>query len=270
MSRRCYLFPANQNNKGFTLIELVITIGIVAIIMIPIFTLFLNSIKTNAMGEDKIQATMAAQKYMEEVKSYSNIDEIQNKYSEGDFKVNVEKLKKYSSKESTENNDENTSKEYILEIIADENNITLDTENNDEIDKLFIKIDGPNLKFYYNDEFITNVGGYKPNRGFKYHEIQFMINRNLNIEILVEIHNKEGLQYEIYETEGEKINSDYVEGTTGKPQIINIYSQKKANKPMPDEDLALYEINITVTKNNKVLEYLTGYIRTINGDIQTP
>ncbi len=62
-----------KNNKGFTLVEIIITIAILSIIIIPIYSLFLTSAKANNMSVHKLNATMIAQSYMEELKAKETI-----------------------------------------------------------------------------------------------------------------------------------------------------------------------------------------------------
>ena len=58
-----------MNNKGFTLIELVVTIAIIMIISVPLTNMFLFSSKVNALGREEIDGISAAKKYMEELKT---------------------------------------------------------------------------------------------------------------------------------------------------------------------------------------------------------
>lgn len=55
--------------KALTLIEVVISLAILFIIMIPISTMAIQTVKMNKQAEDKQQATALAQKLMEKVKS---------------------------------------------------------------------------------------------------------------------------------------------------------------------------------------------------------
>lgn len=261
-----------RDNKGFTLLEIVITIGILGIIVIPIFSLFVNTAKTNAMAEDKIQATMIAQKYMEKIKSSKSIEEVSIS-KDGDFNVNIQKRDLYSSEGNSGNNGGNTQDKSIIKITADGEYFEFNLKDypKREVNSLLVRMDGRNLKFFYNDKSIEHIVGYKPDRGFKYHEIELKISSNINIEIFAEIHNKEGLQYDIYNIKEQKVSSNYIEGETGKPQIVKLYGQEgKDESPIEIGNIKLHEINIIVTKNNKELENLTGYVRTINGKILVP
>lgn len=59
----------SAKNKGFTLLELVISLALIAILIIPISNLVLGSVKINKAGEDKQQAGLKLQEVIENIKS---------------------------------------------------------------------------------------------------------------------------------------------------------------------------------------------------------
>ncbi|EOD01521.1 type IV pilus modification PilV family protein [Caldisalinibacter kiritimatiensis] len=63
-----------KNNKGFTLIEIVITIAIFSIIIVPLYSLFITAAKANNISANKLNATIIAQSYMEELKAIDTIE----------------------------------------------------------------------------------------------------------------------------------------------------------------------------------------------------
>lgn len=68
----------SAKNKGFTLLELVISLALIAILIIPISNLVLGSVKINKAGEDKQQAGLKLQEVIENIKSVDlpkNVDE---------------------------------------------------------------------------------------------------------------------------------------------------------------------------------------------------
>ena len=60
-----FLLKKNMNTKGFTLIELIITLAILAIVVGPISGYFLQGAKMNAMAKNKLIANQIAQRYIE-------------------------------------------------------------------------------------------------------------------------------------------------------------------------------------------------------------
>ena len=59
--------------KGFTLIELVISLTILSVIVIPLSTMFTQSLKTNSSAKVKIRANEVAQQIMERIKASSSL-----------------------------------------------------------------------------------------------------------------------------------------------------------------------------------------------------
>lgn len=69
-----YLFKLIKNNKGFSLLEAIITIAIVGIVFLPIAMIFNNSTKSSIDTKEQLIANELAQQYMEnlKVRSYSS------------------------------------------------------------------------------------------------------------------------------------------------------------------------------------------------------
>ena len=57
-----------QNNEGFSLIELIIAVVILAFVVAPILGAFVSSARTNGKSQRVLSATTAGQNIMEEVK----------------------------------------------------------------------------------------------------------------------------------------------------------------------------------------------------------
>ena len=64
-----------KTNKGFTLLELILSIAILSIIIVPISSMFINSIKTNNISNEKMQAIYASQTLMENIKALDEVSE---------------------------------------------------------------------------------------------------------------------------------------------------------------------------------------------------
>ncbi|MBP3475585.1 MAG: prepilin-type N-terminal cleavage/methylation domain-containing protein [Lachnospiraceae bacterium] len=78
-----------NKNAGFSLVELLIAITILAIIVIPLLNVFLTSNKLNIKSRQTLRATTMAQDIMEGLKAY-NIDELKEQFknpSEGFYVI---------------------------------------------------------------------------------------------------------------------------------------------------------------------------------------
>lgn len=64
-----------QNNGGFSLLEVILAMAILAILSIPLLSYFTQSMKYNAMTADKQHATNLAQEVMEDLKKQPQLVE---------------------------------------------------------------------------------------------------------------------------------------------------------------------------------------------------
>lgn len=58
------------NNKGFTLVEILVAATILALVLAPMASMFVTTAKVNAMAKEKQQATVVAQNVFEGIKNF--------------------------------------------------------------------------------------------------------------------------------------------------------------------------------------------------------
>ena len=63
----------NNKNRGFSLVEVIISVAIVVILIIPISNVGINAIKTNRKSEQRQKAKEIGQKYLEEFNVYDSM-----------------------------------------------------------------------------------------------------------------------------------------------------------------------------------------------------
>ncbi len=63
-----------KSKKGYTLIEVILSIAILAMIVVPFSGLFLSTTRTNSRAEDMLNANQLAQEYMERYRALSTIN----------------------------------------------------------------------------------------------------------------------------------------------------------------------------------------------------
>ena len=78
MSKKNHL--EGKQNKGFTLVEVLIAITILAIIVVPLLQAFVTSSRTNAKAKQLMKATTLAQNVMEELKANS-LEEVARQFN---------------------------------------------------------------------------------------------------------------------------------------------------------------------------------------------
>ncbi|HAS92756.1 MAG TPA: hypothetical protein DCS12_11190 [Clostridiales bacterium] len=62
------------NNKGLTLVEIIMTLGILGVVICPLMNLLVLSQKINSEGEKEYKVIQTAQYYMEEIRAMDEID----------------------------------------------------------------------------------------------------------------------------------------------------------------------------------------------------
>lgn len=62
------------NNRGMTLVELIVTIAVLGILIAPVTSMFVFSAKINMAASKEFEAAMLTQSYMEEIKAMEEID----------------------------------------------------------------------------------------------------------------------------------------------------------------------------------------------------
>lgn len=67
------------NNKGFTLVEILVAMAVLAIVTIPLLSYFSDASKLNALSSKRHKANLMAQKYMEDIKN-KELKEIVKEY----------------------------------------------------------------------------------------------------------------------------------------------------------------------------------------------
>ncbi len=69
-----------RNNQGFSLLEVLLAMAILAIVFVPLMNYFTDSIKYNNMSKIKQKATLLAQNTMEDLKNEASVQAIFSKY----------------------------------------------------------------------------------------------------------------------------------------------------------------------------------------------
>lgn len=161
------------NNKGFTLIEIIVTIAILSIVIVPLSSMFIQAAKMNSMAAEEYDATLIAQKYFEEIKSIkSDIDAASLNYI---FDANNDSFSKDSI-------DGKFTIAINMVAVAGTQNL-----NNDDSEQALI--DGNNMKISFNEEnTIMTVVSSKDS----------LTESNVGISKTFSINNNTPSQYELY------------------------------------------------------------------------
>lgn len=78
-----------KNNKGFTLIEVILTLSILGLAIMPLMSMSVISAKINSESNKEYKSFLEAQSYMEEIKILNDIDTIKYVYNKGIYERKV-------------------------------------------------------------------------------------------------------------------------------------------------------------------------------------
>jgi len=70
--RTCTAF---RSKEGITLVEVIITIAITGVVIVPLMTLFVMCAKINRESDMEYKSMLTAQKYMEEIKAMKSMED---------------------------------------------------------------------------------------------------------------------------------------------------------------------------------------------------
>jgi prepilin-type N-terminal cleavage/methylation domain-containing protein len=85
-------FPKKLNNDGFTLIEVMVAVVVLAILTLPLMGYFTNALTNAAKGKSIQKTEMAAQSVLDEINSFNTYDEFKNGvgvYGDGWYPVDL-------------------------------------------------------------------------------------------------------------------------------------------------------------------------------------
>ncbi|TYQ13354.1 UNVERIFIED_CONTAM: prepilin-type N-terminal cleavage/methylation domain-containing protein [Acetivibrio alkalicellulosi] len=269
-----------KNNKGVTLIELVISLSILVIVVGPFLGVFLSSTKNSAFSMEVLDSSSLSQKVMEEIKSrpeflkeeailkeYEMIKPYKKYYDHGDYEVKYKIIKEeeeisseiyefYSLKE----------KEFDVEIYVDTVKVTIDgysfqlsddpIEFNIEISQLngvfrynfFDNNNTVNLSKIINQEILLRPLRIKIHYVDNYNDI-LVINANIDkTNEADEIH---------FYTIDDRNNICFIKNTGDKP----FYKYSKLTTDYVEYTNYLYKISVIVEKDNMIIDRLVSYVK---------
>lgn len=238
-----------NRKKGFTLVEVVVSVTILAIIVSPVLSMVFTNVKINKDAEDKQKALYIAQQTIERQKSDSNI-KVGTTTSEAiDFKVQktVTELDDYKfpdvNQNSENNNNEESNNNNKPKTFADikyDAKIEIDSDTNDT----------PVKVTYYNEH------GEKKDREFELNESSNVLNiTNYDGYIIVNVNKDSNVDVDkdpnkvicqkINSTEDKKTGSVIIQSNTDIQPKIEIHGFNNCEK-----DLIFYFVTSKEQKPN--------------------
>lgn len=243
-----------KNNKGITLVEIIVSIAILGIIVTPLSSLFVTTVRNNSMARDKMIANQLAQKYMEEamldIKKGGTFQVgTKNFPDEGKFKITG-----YITEENNNYGVDTTTGDASIEggakVIGD--SIIKDFNNSDEL-KLEINESNINLKK-------NESGIYSASHDQNPINIKLEFKRDNNLDNTIKVYNTSGKRvniYKVYSKDGnDKVDIQTIEGEVYSYE--NICDDSDVNIENINKNY-VYKIKIVVKKENKNLVEIASY-----------
>lgn len=128
MRRKCAVSKRKPNNEGFTLVELLVAALIVAVILIPFMSSFVNAARTNRRARRVMEATTAGQNVFEELKARSVAEFMPAASTEDTGKTDAEDKEIY--KLSSETIRLVNGRKFKVKVTLDPQNYTADDSTN--------------------------------------------------------------------------------------------------------------------------------------------
>lgn len=238
-----------KTNRGFTLVELILAIGILSIIIVPISSMFINSIKTNNLADEKMKAVNASQILMENIKVLDDVsddsinkvlNEVVNKYDNFKIELKLTEVERYKYEGNNESNGNNDADYDIIIDYYGSNQILITFGTIFTIEELTLNKPSTNKKLK-----LSFSKGNKAKKG--------------NNKDTLEVSFPSQIKYTNPFLTEDKIS--ILNLTNYKLNIIgNLSSIVEEKKEIIERNInELYRIEISIKKDNEVIQSLKGY-----------
>jgi len=241
-----------NNNRGFTLIELIITMAVLMIISVPFYNMFIFSSKVNALGREELDAVSAGKMYLEEIKLSDELVDVEDKkileYRGYDLAIDVKKID-----------------EYVIDIDNTENTLVDEDLNIEIFGQFDIKASAEDFFMpYYN----SSIDILQDDKDKLYINGDYVLRdkkNNLNVFVVfnevignypIRIKNFSNNSLSIYIKEPTTKNYTYnVEVVNGR---VNIFKNIKGTTINQEDLCYLYQVTIDISRNDRHITTLEG------------
>lgn len=249
-----------KNKQGYTIIEIIVTLAILGIVIVPLITMFIMSQKINNEGTKEYKSIQIAQKYMEEIKSmeiFNYSTEGYTQSSEGANNIYIKSITEpgtdydvdiiiTGAKEDTST--PGTTIDFDATLIINTNSVQYKDASNDRT----LSITGDINLQVRNTGIIINTESEITSASLS--KIKVELKRTANINITNNLDDEVNLY--IYNIDGSNLYECNVNVEEGK---VNRSSNNNINPDMvTTADNILYNIEIKITKGGEVINTING------------
>lgn len=169
------------NNAGFSLMELLVAVVVLAIVVAPLMNSFITSIRTNAKSERTMDATAIAESVMEQFEAHT-IEEMKATYDKAGYSIEATPETDADGKWVFVGTDKDTTgKQYQVEVILDPT--AYSTINDVAVADVQNLVGSMNAVFSEKKDAEAEAVGYFQNYTDKDDEVAKQVGRVVNIQI---------------------------------------------------------------------------------------
>ena len=215
------------NQKGLTLIEIIVTLAVLGIVIAPLMSMFVASQKVNVESRKEYDALQLAQKYMEEIKAMDSLSI--SAFSRFDYDVISADKSRFTGYVSSDG--------YDLTVIVE-----------GAFDDVFGS--GPAVIIFDSDEAINNNDDINVTSSLIKNIRRELKKDNLIISVLNKVpEHTVNLYVDSMKGENYTAKVNVLEGS------VRVF-KNEATERQPDN--LLYNIEITVEKNSEIINTISG------------
>lgn len=250
--------------KGFTLIEVIISLFIMEIILTPILGMVLTNVKINKNSENKQKALYIAQQYMEKAKSSDNPQTDSDSIDDFDVYITVKDVTPKSKSPSVNNGDQPTvkydvqmsiesiGKDNYLKVGSSEQKFQLNTDND-----LYIANDLDKITWKFNNEELNIINKSSTKKDKSKGDVFMLFNANnqssLNIHA---INNCDSSEFSLYFSE----ENENIKYTLSKEGLVKrFYNTSSGSNNVDYLSHKVYKIDVEVKKAEESLQKITDF-----------
>lgn len=251
-----------KNNKGITLLEIIVSLAILSTIIIPIYTMFITSQKISTASKIEFEAIAIGQSYIEKIKSSEEFSWISVEDENGiisgsetvdEYTVTLS-LEPHESYKNQQTDVNYESLEYDVYILINNNYVANIYDGNDVYKST---ISNSELEITYEDNKVSITPGGIEIDNLTGEAINFRVDIRGSMDFVV--YNNAGedpiLEFYYIEERENPIDSNLYVLNGAVRKYGNIYFDEIPN----EMDYILYKVAVKVYKDSELLTEINGY-----------
>lgn len=272
------------NNKGMTLVEVMITLTIISIMAVPIFDTFLESMRINQKTVNAVEANHIGQMFLEQLRAGKEFEAFEDEDGNQVLRASMSGYDVRATLKAIDVTYKPSMESKVnLGNITDLTNFPIKVvyqKGEAEDAKTYVTYGGNNYEatafkmvFESSNENITQVSLYKVEESS---ETQMGVTKNITatddeIDVSITVSGKpQNGSVEVINNSKETVKlyevDDFdkllkIKANSLSTGVIKIYTNKRSKPASGKNELKVYDVDIEISKNGKVLERLVSTVK---------